>query len=55
MLLIGFFGAHLSNILIEIDFFIHENAFETVVCEMAVILSRPQYVYIYWREIWPVQ
>ena len=24
--------------------FIHENAFENVLCEMAAILSRPQYV-----------
>ena len=28
--------------------FIHENAFENVVCEMAAILSRPQYVNEYY-------
>ena len=34
-----------SEIVIEIDtFFIHENSFENFVCEMAVILSRPQSV-----------
>ena len=31
--------------------FIHENAFETVVCEMAAILSRPQCVKPIYR--WP--
>ena len=34
------------RIFVENYQFIHENKFETVVCEMAVILSRPQYVRI---------
>ena len=42
MMLIGLLGTNLSEILIEIHSFIKENAFETVACEMAAILSRPQ-------------
>ena len=45
MLLIGPLGTNFSEILIEIlTFFIQENAFESVVCEMVAILSRPQCV-----------
>ena len=40
-------GLNFSEISIEIyTFFIQENAFENVVCEMASILSRPQWVNI---------
>ena len=45
ILLIGPLGTNFSEILIEIHiFFIQENAFENVVCEMASIWSRPQWV-----------
>ena len=40
ILLIGSLGRNFSEISIEIS--IQENAFESVVCEMAAILSRPQ-------------
>ena len=43
LLLIGPSGTNFSEILIEI-IFIQENAFESVVCETAAILSRPQCV-----------
>ena len=42
ILLIGPLGTNFSEILIEI--FIQENVFESVVCESAAILSRPQCV-----------
>ena len=43
--LIGPHETNFSEILIEIlTIFIHENEFESVVCEMAAILSRPQCV-----------
>ena len=43
--LIETLGTHFSEILIEIlTFFIQENVFESVVCEIAAILSRPQCV-----------
>ena len=42
ILLIEPCGTNFSEILIEI----HENEFESVVCEMAAILSRPQCVKI---------
>ena len=39
----GPLGTKFSEILIGIHkFFIHENVFENVFCEMAAILSRPQ-------------
>ena len=41
ILLIGLLGTNFSEI------FIHENAFENVVCEMAAILSRPQCVNLF--------
>ena len=45
ILLIGTLGTNFSEILIEIRInFIQENVFESVVCEMAAILSRPQCV-----------
>ena len=43
ILLIRTWGTNFSEILSEIyTYFIQENAFENVVCEMSVILSRPQ-------------
>ena len=42
ILLIGPLGTNFSEISIKILTFIHENAFESVVCEMAAILFRPQ-------------
>ena len=42
MLLIGPYETNFSEILIEI--IIHENEFESVIGEMAAILSRPQCV-----------
>ena len=42
--LIGPLGTNFSEILIEIHTFSIKNSFETVVCEMAAILSRPQCV-----------
>ena len=45
ILLIGPLGTNFSEILIEIQtFFIEENTFENVVCEMLFISSRPQCV-----------
>ena len=44
ILLIGPLGTNFVEILIEIHTFIQENAFENVVCEMASVLSRSQYV-----------
>ena len=46
ILLIGPLGTNFSEIIIEIlrNFFIQENAFESVVCETASILFRPQSV-----------
>ena len=44
ILLIRPLGTNFNEMLIEILTFIHENAFESVVCEMASILSRPQCV-----------
>ena len=44
ILLIGSLGTNFSEILIRIQTFIYENALENVVCEMASILSRPQWV-----------
>ena len=45
LLLIGPLGTNFSEILIEIlTFSLKKNAFESVVCEMATILSRPQCV-----------
>ena len=46
ILLIGPLGISFSEILIEIhsNILIQENAFENVVCEIAAILSRPQWV-----------
>ena len=45
ILLIGTLGTNFSEILIGIrNIFIEENGFESVVCEMAAILSRPQCV-----------
>ena len=42
LLLIGPLGTNFSEILIEnSNIFIQENAFESVVCEVAAILSRP--------------
>ena len=43
--LIGPLGTNFSEILIEsLNIFIQEIAFESIVCEMASILSRPQWV-----------
>ena len=42
LVLIGPFGTNFSEIQIKI--FIKQNAFESVVCEMAAILSRPKCV-----------
>ena len=44
ILLIGPPGTNFSEILIEIITFSFKNAFESVVCEMAAMLSRPQCV-----------
>ena len=45
ILLIGPLGTNFSEILIKnYNIFFQENAFESVVCEVAAILSRPQYV-----------
>ena len=45
ILLIGPLGTNFSEILIEIiTFSFKKNAFESVVCETAAILSRPQCV-----------
>ena len=45
VVLMGPLGTNFSEILVKIHtFFIQENAIETVVCEMAAIFSRPQYV-----------
>ena len=45
LLLIGPLGTNFSEILIEIlAFLFKQNAFESVVCERAAILSRPQCV-----------
>ena len=45
MLLIWPLGTNFSEILIEILYiFIRENVFENLICEIAAILSRPQYV-----------
>ena len=58
ILLIGPLGTNFSEISVEILIFIQENALESVVCEMAAILSRPECVYIwwhvrcYWVEVW---
>ena len=50
ILLIGPLGTNFSEILIQIfNIFIKENAFESVVCEMSAILSRPQCV----NTLWP--
>ena len=47
LLSIGPLGTNFSEIQIEIKkIFIHENAFENVVCEMAAILSRGRWVTI---------
>ena len=43
LLSIGPLGTNFSEILITTKIFIHENASETVVCEMAVILSRERW------------
>ena len=43
ILLIGPLGTNFSEILVE-TFSPQKNAFKSVVCEMAAILSRPQYV-----------
>ena len=40
LLLFGPLWRNLSEILINTKLFIHENAFEDIVCKMAVILSR---------------
>ena len=42
--LIGALGTNFKEILIDSKSFIQENAFESVVCVMAAILSRPQCV-----------
>ena len=44
ILLIRPLGTNLSEILRNSNIFIQENAFESVVCEKAAILSRPQCV-----------
>ena len=44
ILLIRPLGTSFNEILIKTNIFIHENAFESVVCKMASILSRPQCV-----------
>ena len=45
-------GTTISEILIKIHvFFIQENAFENIVCEMSAILSRPQCVKII-QSLW---
>ena len=44
ILLIGPLGTNFSELLIEIQPFIQEKAFESVVCEMVAILSLPQWV-----------
>ena len=45
LLSIGPLGTNFSEILIKIKkLFIHENAFENIVCKMAVILSRGRWV-----------
>ena len=44
VLLIGPLGTNFSKVLIEILTFSFKNAFESVVCETAAILSRPQCV-----------
>ena len=44
ILLIGPLGTNFSEMLIKTNIFIEENTFESVVCEMAAILSRPQCV-----------
>ena len=58
ILLIGPLGTNFSEILIKIHiFFIQENAFGSVVCEMSAILSRPQgikylhYIHIFHMRI----
>ena len=51
ILLIGPLGTNFSEILSKIHILIQENAFENIVCEMAVILSRPQcvnHVYLFY-------
>ena len=46
ILLIGTLGTNFSEILIRnSNIFIQENGFESVVCEMASILFRPQFVF----------
>ena len=54
ILLIGHLGTNFNKNLIEIlTFFIHKNAIESVVCEMAAILPGPQCVKACTtREIW---
>ena len=44
ILLIGPLGTNFGEISIEIQTFIQENAFESVVCKKVAILSRPQHV-----------
>ena len=49
ILLIGTLGTNFSEILRRNSYiFIQENSFENVVCEMAAILSRPQWVNTIW-------
>ena len=45
--LLGLLGTSFNEILKKSNLFIQENAFGNAVCEMAAILSRPQYVNIY--------
>ena len=48
-LMIRLLGTNLSEILIEKNshIFIHENAFESVVCEMSAIVSWPQWMHLF--------
>ena len=52
ILFIGPKGTNFSKILIAILTFIQENAFESVVCEKAAILSRPQCVNVQSGNRW---